>query len=132
MKGIAPVVATILMLLIVIAIIGFAYTFFTGMIGTAGEQTEEQMKATVSQMSKGIWVEGASGTAIIVRTLGTGTITPATELSVLINNNPVTCSWSVSPMPSGSTSVCTLASACVVGDNVTVIGPSNTVSKICS
>ncbi len=135
MKGIAPVVATILMLLIVIAIIGFAYTFFTGMIGTAGEQTEEQMKATIGSMNKGIWLESASGQTLIVRTLGTGTIdASAGEINVLIDGSPVTCSWSPSTLPSGSTSVCTLTlpETCGSGSNVTVMGPSNTVSKICS
>ena len=52
MKGIAPIVATILMLLIVVAIVGFVYTFFSGMAGTTAEETETQLRATISAMSK--------------------------------------------------------------------------------
>ena len=128
MRGIAPVIATILMLLIVIAIIGFAYTFFSALVGTAGEQTEEQMKATISQMSKGIWIDSASGTSIVVRNLGTESINTTSEVTVTPND---CASWSTEMIASGSTSTCTLAASCS-GTRVTAAGPSNTVSKDCS
>ena len=127
MKGIAPIVATILMLLIVIALVGFAYTFLSGIIGTAGEQTEEQLKATISQLSKGIWVESAIDTKVIVRNLGTENI-DTSEITV----SPSDCStWSLDPISAGSASICTLPASCS-GSIITVVGPSNTIEKDCS
>ncbi|MBS3054042.1 MAG: hypothetical protein J4431_00710 [Candidatus Aenigmarchaeota archaeon] len=45
-KGITPVIAIILLLLITIAVIGFATGFFQSIVTTGGQQAQDASKAT--------------------------------------------------------------------------------------
>ncbi len=50
MKGITPIVATILLLLITISMVGFAFVFFQRTTQTAAQSGEEQLNQQISQM----------------------------------------------------------------------------------
>ena len=130
MKGIAPVVATILMLLIVIAIIGFAFTFFSNVVTTTGERVEEQAEATGEAMSKLIEIKVATGQNVIVQNKGPAQINAQEELTLLIDEVITPCVWDSTYVNASQLTTCTLAADCT-GSTITVIGPTNTPEKVC-
>ena len=52
MKGLSDVIAVILLLLITIAIIGFAFVFFTKLSSTATNATQQQLDTELSKQGK--------------------------------------------------------------------------------
>ena len=133
MKGIAPIVATILMLLIVIALIAVAYTFFLGLLGTSTEQTGKASKDVISQMSKGIWIDSASGKTVIVRNLGFENINVA-EITLLVGDAQLVGNWigtTNETIEAGTAQVFNLTESCA-GKLVKVVGPSNTREETCT
>ena len=59
-KGITPVIAVVLLLMITIAIIGFAFAFFTGMFDGIMGDVGESIEKTTSNFGKQLKIE--SGT----------------------------------------------------------------------
>jgi flagellin-like protein len=80
MKGIAPVVGTILLLLVTIAIIGFVFVFLSGVIGTSGEETSESMGHIVESMATRFDVAyvDTTGDNLYLRNIGENTISNLT------------------------------------------------------
>src|SRR3989338_8298270 len=70
-KGITPVIAIILLLLITISMVGFAYVFFSRTVSSSGQQIENQTRQLVQQGSVRFSIEGASGNKIYLRNHGT-------------------------------------------------------------
>ncbi len=130
MKGITPVISVILLLLVAIAIVGFAFGFFQRVLGTASSGTEEQLKTSVSQLSQGIWIENAKGTAVTVRNLGSQSVN-SNNFAVFVNGGSVSAPCSPATVSPGSVTVCTLAAGCTAGQEVKVSGPSNTATTTC-
>ncbi len=69
-KGITPVIAIILLLLITIAIVGFAFMFFQRTTETAAASGEQQLSNMLSQMASRPRIEGAAGDTVYVRNTG--------------------------------------------------------------
>lgn len=91
MKGITPVIATILLLLITISMVGFAFVWFSRVTTTAGTQIENQTLNQVNQAAKVIRIEALKTTApatVSVRNSGTA-VFPVSEISVFIDGAPV-------------------------------------------
>jgi len=133
-KGIEPVVTTILLLLIVIAIVGFAATFFTSIVGTAGEKTGSQLNATIGQISRIISIDSASGRSIIVRNQGPQAISTTSDLTLLVADAIPTGKWIGSTnvtIEAGTSQIFSLDTACT-GSKVKATGPSNTAEKDCT
>ena len=133
MKGISAVIATILLLLITVAIIGLAFGFFGRITSTTSTATENQTTEQVNKLNKQISIESASTTAVWIKNAGTSTINGATELTVYINGvsrNPcVPALLSMTPL---NVSKCSwTGAACVSGDIIKVASPANTVQTVC-
>lgn len=63
MKGITPVIAIILLLLITISMVGFAFVWFTRVSELATQQTEEQLKKQLETQSMNIRIDSVTKTS---------------------------------------------------------------------
>lgn len=115
MKGITPVIAVILLLLITVAMVGFAFTWFTRISTTAAERIENQTERLLA--IKTIRIENVVGTAVDIRNTGDGTINSG-EMAFYVNNARVTATGAnIAP---NAVQTYTLASACPTGGQVRV------------
>ncbi len=69
-KGITPVIAIILLLLVTISIVGFAFTFFSRLVQTAGEEGEETLQGSSEQIGISFLVESVHNNEIYIRNTG--------------------------------------------------------------
>ena len=90
-KGITPVIAVILLLLITISMVGFAFTWFSRVAQTATEQTEKQLESDLARQGKKVAIDNlqpstelAAG-SVSVRNIGTSNIV-AGDVKLYINN----------------------------------------------
>lgn len=116
MKGITPVIAIILLLLITVAMVGFAFVWFTRISTTAAERIENQTERLLSV--KSLRIENAIGTTVDIRNTGDGTIS-APEMAFYVNDirTPATCP-SIAP---NAVATCILTnSTCPTGGRVRV------------
>jgi len=76
MKGIAPIVSTILLLLITIAIIGVVFVFLGGVMGTSTEEASESMGHIIESMATRFSVAyvDTTGDNLYIRNIGEETI----------------------------------------------------------
>lgn len=97
MKGVTPIIAVVLLLLIVIALAGFAFVWFQTAWKTMATAAEQQMTQQQASMMKTIKIDniekGATNTTIYVRHTGSLNIS-ISELAVYIDNTLATCTWS--------------------------------------
>ncbi len=136
MKGITPVVAVILLLLITISIVGFAFGFFQRLLGTAGTGVENQTQAVIGRVAQTISIDNvdAVGNKVTVRNTGTANIATGTELTVFVGGTKIdTCNWggdaTVEPK---TTSTCTwTGTPCSAGTTLKVVAPGNEDSRKC-
>ena len=130
MKGITPVVAVILLLLVTIAVVGFAFGFFQRILGITGSAGENQTQEAILRGAKTISIDHANLTGVAIRNTGTQTIVAA-DLNVFVGTVLGTCTWSPPlPLVVRLTSTCTLASNCV-NSIIRVVAPGNEDSKRC-
>ncbi|MCX6818933.1 MAG: hypothetical protein NT129_02935 [Candidatus Aenigmarchaeota archaeon] len=140
MKGITPVVATILLLLITIAVVGFAFGYFSTIMTTVGTETQKQAGQTTDRLSKSVRIDSASGMNLYISSTGTSDINTSIELSVYVNgliDNNCTGNyrWTTALgnqilAPSGRAN-CTLASPGCTGKMVKVIAPAGPTEYSC-
>ncbi|MFH1420914.1 MAG: archaellin/type IV pilin N-terminal domain-containing protein [Candidatus Aenigmatarchaeota archaeon] len=115
MKGITPVIATILLLMITIAMVGFAFVWFQNIWVDIGGGVKNATDTQMSNMNMKIRIENAkSGVApnasmITVRATGSENV-PTSQIGVYANDIPLDCSgnWAPEILPAGATTTCTL------------------------
>src|SRR3989338_872445 len=89
MKGITPVIAIILLLLITVAMVGFAMVWFQKFVAMTGSQTEENLQTQLDQQSKTIHIaniDNTNGITTIVTVIVPGATIDCT-LDVLCDGN---------------------------------------------
>jgi flagellin-like protein len=123
MKGISAIIASILLLLVAIAIIGFAFTFFQRITATSGAQTEQQLNSTATQIQTALKIDSASANSLTIRNIGSATISTA-AVGVYVNNVPQSCSWSIGSLQPGAIATCTSGFSCTTGQQVRVTSAS--------
>lgn len=122
MKGISAVIATILMLMITIALAGTAYMYIRGIFTGSVAKAISIIDATC---------EAGSAYRITVKNLDSSlSITANTELTVMVDNKPVTTvSWNPTTIPAGGISMATVTNpaggTAGTAHTIKVIGPSN-------
>ncbi|HLC76787.1 MAG TPA: archaellin/type IV pilin N-terminal domain-containing protein [archaeon] len=89
MKGITPVIAIILLLLITISMVGFAFVWFQRVATTATTSSEQQLTNQLNIQSQKIKIEGASATTVTLRNTGSITL-PAASIVMFINGTSAT------------------------------------------
>ncbi|MBI2578152.1 MAG: type IV pilin [Candidatus Aenigmarchaeota archaeon] len=121
-KGITPVVAIILLLLITVALVGFAFGFFQRVFTTSAQQTQTETQRLTETTGQTFRIENAAATSVTIRNTGTSALNTA-SLSVYVDNVAATCTWSPINITSGSIGSCTLGSSCS-GKQLRVVGIS--------
>jgi flagellin-like protein len=121
MKGITPVIAIILLLLITISMVGFAFVWFSRMAVGITNQTEEQIQQQIAAAAKKVAIDSVTAGNIWVRNIGAASI-PVGEISVYVNNAKVTCTWTGSIAP-GAVSACGVG--CAAGGKARATAPGN-------
>ena len=126
MKGITPVIAIILLLLITISMVGFAFVWFQRVAQTATENTDTQLQAQLTQQSQKIRIESAAGTSVSLRNTGSQSI-PVGSVAIFVNGTVRTSgscpSGAIAP---GSVFSCTsTAGLCSGSSTVRVTAPGN-------
>src|SRR3989338_7172640 len=89
MKGITPVIAIILLLLITISMVGFAFVWFQRVASTATQATDEQLTAQLNKQAQQIKLEGASGTTVTLRSNGNVAL-PVGSIVLFVNGSSAT------------------------------------------
>ncbi|MAH42482.1 hypothetical protein CL614_02020 [archaeon] len=87
-KGITPVIAIVLLLMITIAIIGLAFAFFTGFFSTVTDDTGQGVEDIVSDFQRGIRLESVTVDAIYLRNTGASPISGA-DLYIYLNDEQI-------------------------------------------
>lgn len=131
MKGITPVVAVILLLLIVIALVAFSSVFFQRVATTGTQAGEEQLTRLAVSTGKAVKVDNAGTASLTVRNTGTQAVALATEVAIYVNNAPVACTWSAAVLNAGETATCTAGYSCVAGQTVKVTSPAGDDVLLC-
>ena len=133
MKGITPVVAVILLLLVTIAVVGFAFGFFQRILGVAAAAGENQTQETIIRGAKTVSIDNINpaGPSATVRNTGTQTII-ATDINIFVGPSLVTCVWSpVMPLAPRASSTCTWTGSCTGGTQVRIVAPGNEATIRC-
>lgn len=133
MKGITPVVAVILLLLVTIAVVGFAFGFFQRIFGLAGTGVENQTSAVIQRTAQTVAIDNAVTQSVTVRNIGTADINANTELTVFVGGTKInTCTWSAGSIAPRTTSTCTwTGTPCSAGTTLKVVAPGNEDSRSC-
>lgn len=132
MKGITPVVAVILLLLVTIAVVGFAFGFFQRIFGLAGTGVENQTSAIIQRAAQTVGIDNVNATAVVVRNAGTADINANAEVTVFLGAAKATCGWSAAAITPGGTATCHWSpAACAPGTTVKVVAPGNEATRAC-
>jgi flagellin-like protein len=138
MKGISPVIATILLLLITVAIVGIAFSFFSRTTSTTTATVEQQMNQQENQMAKLVVIDAYNATSVTIRSLSTGTVTiGTTELNVYVNGTLRSCNPPLAafvPQTTTAVQTCNFGSApisCTSTTTLIVAAPGNQDQKTC-
>lgn len=124
MKGITPVIATIMLLLITISMVGFAYIWLSNIWKGTTTGTENMANQQAQRMGQKISIESAKTIAITVRNIGTYSI-PKASLAVFVDSVHQDCDWDRESFAPGDTITTTSGFACSAGQTVKVTAPGN-------
>ena len=129
-KGVTEVIAIILLLLITVAVIGFATGFFQSIVTTGGQQAQDASKATGDRVQQIIGYVASTDDSITIKNAGTQDIDTA-KLSFLVDGSSVTCIPALSGSKSPGQTITCEGITCASGDTITVSAPGNTVTGVC-
>lgn len=127
MKGITPVIAIILMLLVTISLTAFVAVFFQQAVAMQGGQAQSATEAQVDIQGQKIDFVAAGEGSLVVKSVGTS---PVTQVSVLVGGQPVSASLggSVAPGAVGTIAVSNIELASLPDGEVTIAAPGNTIT----
>ncbi len=129
MKGITPVIAVILLLLVTIAMVAFAFVWFGRISTSAMSAVENQTGQFYQTAGKMITIDNIlsspTQTIVTVRNIGTLTIL-SSEITIYRGTVLASCtpSWLPSSIPPGQSSTCTVTGPCT-GTTIKVTSPGN-------
>jgi|SRR3989338_581801 len=130
MKGIEAIIAVILLLLITIAVVGFAFIFFSRITSSAGAAAENQTAAQTAQFSKRVSVDNFNATLVAIRNSGSAAVGPS-EIQIYVNGAPRTCTPALTVITPGSVQVCNFVPACNPGSTLRLTAPGSSIDTNC-
>lgn len=120
MKGVTPIIAIILLLLITISLVGFTYVWFSRIQQQLASGVEQQTATQLKNQGTSVRIDSIDKAAspcgiVYVRNMGTQ-IAETAKLTVYKNGiTPVSCTWDVGAnLNPGGVAKCTVAS-CLQG-----------------
>ncbi len=90
MKGITPIIAIILLLLITISMVGFAFVWFTRIAESASAAGSSQLNLKVGQMAQKIRLDNVNDNLVPIRNIGSQAI-QSVSLSFYVNSTMRGC-----------------------------------------
>lgn len=138
MKGITPIIAIILLLLITISLVGFAFIYFTRITEYAGQQTQQQLEDVLLQQQQVVRIDNVVDTGpnpntaslLALRAIGSASV-PESKISVYVGSTLYPCDLTQDPIPSGQVATCTIAVDCA-GSQVRVTTPGGVDARDCT
>jgi flagellin-like protein len=126
MKGIAPVVGTILLLLVTIAILGIVFVFLGGMVGTSTEETSESMGHVIEGLATRFSVPyvDTTGDNLYIRNDGERTIS---DLVVIVDGQERNIT--IETIEPGTTGILSIGPLDEGEHTVNIISAGNSVEK---
>ena len=111
-KGITPVIAMILLILIVVALGGVFAAWTTRTWESVQEKGTEQIEQTTESFRKGVIIDNIDcGTGdVYVRNTGSVDL-PTSEISVYVGDSLKSVTWSPDPIPAGQVSTASTGGA---------------------
>ncbi len=139
MKGITPVIAIILLLLITISLVGFAFIYFTRVTEIAAARTQEQLENVINAQQMVVVIDNVvvtapASTTLTIRNVGAQNFDANAKVSVYIDNVLVpagSCTWSPADIAAGGVSSCAIAGTDCTGKVVRVTSPGGQDSQDC-
>ena len=135
MKGITPVIAIILLLLITISMVGFAFVWFQRVATTATGAADTQLQNQLNQQGKTLAIDNINPVSSIVTLRHTGTVAADTsQAAVYVNNAKVTCTWDTpGSWAPGASRSCTASPTftCTGNTIISISAPGNKDSAVC-
>jgi len=125
MKGISAVIATILILMIVIALAGMMYLYTIGMFIA-------RTSKTIDVTDAGCRANQTSGYYVSVKNLDTNTTIPNSDLTARVDGTSGTLTCTPNPIPAMGTANCDIAiTGATAGSfhRIKVIGPANSAEE---
>jgi len=132
MKGITPVVAIILLLLITISMVGFAFVWFTRVGELTTQQTQQQLQSELDRQAQKVRIDSVTTSAITVRNTGSKAI-PLVQISLFAAGAVKTCTaWSpTGDLQPQATTTCTAGFSCSPNQDVRATAPGNSDAVKC-
>lgn len=129
-KGITPVIAIILLLLITISMVGFAFVWFSRVATISAERAENQTLEQFSAQEKKIRIDNAKGTSASIRNIGSRAIAVA-EMAAFVDDVSVTLSGCTGSIQPGAVVICTLSTSCDSPERLKMTAPGNQDIVVC-
>jgi len=131
MKGISPIIAVVLLLMITISMVAFAYIWFTRITVGALNQSQSQQESLQQQTGKKVVIDNINGNLITLRNIGTYPVKKE-EISVFINGVITTITSGCDTLNIQEVETCVLSASCQPGGKVKVVSPGITDEVICT
>jgi len=120
MKSISTILATILIVIIVVAIIGLTYSFSVVLFQQTAGSATNQTQQTVAIVGQQVRIETIAGNVVTLRNTGTQSIN-STNLGVFLNNARVNFISDVTTINPGGFATITITDLVKVGDKIKII-----------
>jgi len=133
MKAITPVVAIILLLLITISMVGFAFVWFTRITQISANATQTQLTTQLTIQGQKIRIESVTATAFTIRSIGANSI-PLNQILIFKDGTLAPCTtWNPAddPLAAAAITTCTVGFSCTPGQIIRITAPGNEDSAKC-
>jgi flagellin-like protein len=132
-KGITPIISIVLLVMITIAMVGFAWVWFSRVGQGAMNRTQTQIEQQQQSMQKTIRIDNINAASSVVYVRNTGTLDIAgSELTIYVGGVIQSCTWSPSTISPGSTASCDWSTgSCTSGTIVRITAPGNSDESEC-
>ena len=129
-KGITPIIAVVLLLLITISMVGFAFVWFGDIFQQVGESTKNQTLGQIRKQGQTIKIDMASNSSgIYIRNTGNYKIN-LNQISVYNGTGQSLCNTTTGAvLTPGEVEIC--EAGCKAKETVRVTGPANEDIRTC-
>ncbi len=121
-KGITPVISVVLLLLITVAVIGIAFTWFMSTTRDITDDVENSTQTQVARFQGDFKIEGMSGNDVYIRNAGSQELV-IEALSVFVTSNKIELEdMEMDPIKPGKTGTLTINKVLVPNDVIEIYG----------
>src|SRR3989344_4175605 len=130
MKAVSNIVATIILLSLTMVLIGVTSAYFAHTTQYTQDQLEQQASQQEALRGSTIRIHAVGMSEVFVKNTGSRNIS-AGDMSIYIDNVPVSCVWDMQQLPVASVALCTLPAPCPGNGVLRVTPPGNEDAAVC-